>query len=347
MSKNELSVAGVGTALVDIKVVEPAGILPQKPQEVSEYLSFQQEAHKSAGGSVASTMVTLASLMTGGRIDFLQRVGMDDNGSFYRREMPVELNGGLQVDMVHPTGVCIFAVTKGGQDIDQWPEVTFYGASDKLEIPKGTGNSGEVFVTNLNSYKRFAPKGQIIDTLYEVSARGSIFVFRLSGIRHGTDELFDKEELSSLLSSLPRSPDILFANAVEIQHVSEIKDVYQAMQVTFPQARLMVVTHGENGSLVRFEGNIFEIPPESLSQNEIIDTTGAGDSYMGSMLAALFTRSYSQWGPEFIVSCAEIGTYAASLVIQSLQSRLTVGQLASIRQRILLMKVGHGTDNEL
>lgn len=187
----------------------------------------------------------------------------------------------------------------------------------------------------------------MLDALQEVAASGGIFVFRLSGIQHGTDEKFDKKELDSLLASLPKLPDIVFANAVELQHASGIDDVYQATQQAFPESRLMVITDGENGSFVRFESNVFKIPPESISQNDVVDTTGAGDSYMGAMLAALFTRPYNQWTSEFIISCAEIGTYASALVIQSFQSRLTKQQLMDIREKISLMEVIYNLDEKL
>lgn len=347
MNERIYNFTGIGTALVDLKVINPSRALPQSQLEVSGFLSDQHEVHRKAGGSMATAMAVLARLMSPGRVSFLQKIGLDDNGEFYRQQTPIELVGGIQVDVANPTGVCVFAITNGAQKIDQWPEVTFYGASDELEIPKGTGASGDVFITNINAYRRFASKGQIVNAIQEVAAGGSIFVFRLSGIQHGTDEKFDKKELDLLLTSLPKQPDILFANAVELQHASGIDGVYLATQQAFPESKLMVITNGAKGSLVRFESNVFEISPEQLSQNDVVDTTGAGDNYMGAMLAALFTRQYSQWTPEFITSCAKIGSYASALIIQSLESRLTESQLMDIREKISLMGVEYKVEEEL
>lgn len=341
------NIVGVGTALVDIKVINPTRKLPNSHIEVSGFLSDQREVYRGAGGSMATTMVVLARLMPPGSVNFLQKIGMDDDGEFYRQHTPIELSGGIQVDVVHPTGICVFAITNGAQKIDQWPEVTFYGASDELTIPKGTGSNGDIFITNINAYRRFAPKRQIVDAIQEVADGDGIFVFRLSGIKHGIDEKFDKKELDLLLSSLPKLPDILFANAVELKHASGIDDTYQATQRAFPESRLMVITNGENGSLVRFKGNILEISPEPISQSDVVDTTGAGDNYMGGMLAALFTRPYSHWTLEFIASCAKIGTHASALVIQSFDSRLTGPQLMDIREKISLMTVEQGVDESL
>lgn len=340
-------ITGVGTALVDLKVINPTQTLPQTQQEVPEFLCHHNDVQKSVGGSMANSMATLARLMPGGSVTFLQRVGLDTHGVFYKQHTPKELISGIQIDAVNPTGVCIFAVTKGGQRMDQWPEVTFYGASDELEIPKGIGTSGDVFITNVNAYRRLAPKEQIVYALQEAANGDGIFVFRLSGIQHGTDEKFDKKELDVLLTSLPKPPDILFANAVELQHASGIEGVYSATLQAFPETKLLAITNGAKGSLVRFKDSVFELEPEQLSQNDVVDTTGAGDSYMGAMLAALFTRPYSKWTLEFIVSCAKIGTYASSLVIQSLESRLTEQQLKTIHEKILLMGVEYGIEETL
>ncbi len=339
-------VTAVGTALVDFKVVNPREPFPKSHEEVPQFLSNQHEVKKSAGGSIANAMVVLSQLMPPGNVTLLQRVGLDTNGDFYRRQTPVELASGIQVDVTNPTGVCIITIVKGGQKIDQWPEVTFHGASDELEIPEGTGASGDVFVTNINAYRMLAPKRQIVDALQEVADNNNNFVFRLSGVLHGTGEKFEKKELDELLDSLPKMPDIIFANSVEIQHASGINGVYQATQQAFPESRLMVVTNGANGSLIRFDGNVLEISPVPMSQNDVVDTTGAGDSYMGVMLAALFTHPSIQWTEDFIISCAEIATYASGLIIQTLESRLTEQQLMDIRDRIELMRLKYEIEDE-
>lgn len=340
-------VIGVGTALVDFKAINPTQSLPTSYDGIPEFLSRQREVERSAGGSMATVMAILSRLMTSGNVIFLQRIGLDDNGEFYRQQTPVELSNGIQVDIDHPTGVCIFAMTDGAQEVEQWPEVTFYGASDELEIPKGIGAQGDVFITNVNAYRRFAPKVQIVDALREVADNGNVFIFRFSGIQHGTDEKFDKGELTMLIAALPKPPDIIFANSLEIQYASGIDGVYQATHQAFPESRLMVVTNGARGSFVRFDGDVFEIPPVSISQSEVIDTTGAGDSYMGVMLAALFTRPSIQWTNDFIISCAEIATYASGLIIQTLRSRLTEKQLMDLHDMIELIKVKYSTGDQL
>lgn len=347
MSERSHIFTGIGTALVDYKVINPTQPLPTSHEAVPAFLSIQNEVRKNAGGSMATAMVTLSELMPPGNVNFLQRIGLDSDGDFFREQTPIELRRGIQTDISNPTGVCVFAVSEGGQKIDQWPEVTFYGASDDLEIPKGTGQGGDVFVTNVNAYRRLSPKGEIVNALREVVDSDSIFVLRLSGIQHGTDEKFDKKELDDLLDTLPKSPDIIFANAVELIHTSGIADVEEAIRHAFPESKLMVITNGAKGSLVRLNDKVLTIPPESVSREDVKDTTGAGDCYMGVMLAALFSRPTDQWTEDFVTSCAGIGTYASSLVIQSFDSRLTTDQLHDIRDRITAMNARYQVEETI
>lgn len=334
---NEVIFNGVGTALVDYKVVNPNQPLPLDQEAIAEFLEAHPAAEKRAGGSMANAMATLAQLINPSAVNFLQRIGLDSDGKFFTEQTPIALRRGIQTDISKPTGICIFAVSEGGQKSDQWPETTFYGASDELEIPTGTGSMGDVFITNVNAYRRLKPKTEIVSALQEVANSKKIFVFRLSGIQHGTDERFDEKELGSLLDTLPKQPDIIFANAIEITHTHGVSDIEKATREAFPETKLMVITNGSKGSLVRFNNRLITIPPERISQDDVVDTTGAGDAYMGTVLAALFSRPIDQWTEDFVISCAEIGTYASSLVIQSFDSRLTADQLIKIRYRITQM----------
>ena len=141
---------------------------------------------------------------------------------------------------------------------------------------------------------------------------------RLSGAGHG---FMERSELLSLLTSFRKSPQILFANEDELAQLTGDSNLESAIGQTFPDSRLLVVTLGEKGSAVRFEGVVYTVPVFAAN-NRVLDTTGAGDAYMGVMLAALFSEPYSRWTERHVKNCAETGSYAAFLVIQNLNSRL-------------------------
>lgn len=157
---------------------------------------------------------------------------------------------------------------------------------------------------------------------------GGVFALRLSGA-HST--FIGREDLLTFFTSLKNVPDVIFANRDELLYTTGGTEVEEALQSAFPNSRLLVVTLGENGSLARFEDTVTFIPPTSVPKEKIIDVIGAGDNYMGVMLGSLFSLPYSHWTQEHVTACAQVGAYAASLVIQSRRSRLSELEVVQTR----------------
>ena len=78
---------------------------------------------------------------------------------------------------------------------------------------------------------------------------------------------------------------------------------------------LVIVTLGSNGSLIVNKNN-FQII-KSITKEEIIDTTGAGDIYAGGFIHGLI-KNYS------LKKCGEIGSICAGQIITQLGSRSNI-----------------------
>ena len=74
--------------------------------------------------------------------------------------------------------------------------------------------------------------------------------------------------------------------------------------------RTVVFTQGSKSTLVACEGKVTEYSVDPLPQEKLVDTNGAGDSFVGGFLAML-----SQ-GKD-IATCVKAGHYAASYIIQT------------------------------
>lgn len=96
----------------------------------------------------------------------------------------------------------------------------------------------------------------------------------------------------------------------------------------FRNARLVVVTQGQQGSIVRFEDRLIKIP--AVSVKSPVDELGAGDTYMGTMLGQLFNQPYKLWNSNLIKHTARVATFAASLVVSSSTVRLGLEQTQSV-----------------
>jgi len=74
--------------------------------------------------------------------------------------------------------------------------------------------------------------------------------------------------------------------------------------------RTVVITQGADPTIVAVNGHVKSYPIIALPKEKLIDTNGAGDSFVGGFLAAL------SLGKD-IEACCKAGSYAASIVVQN------------------------------
>lgn len=75
------------------------------------------------------------------------------------------------------------------------------------------------------------------------------------------------------------------------------------------RSRVAIITQGKDAVLCAQNGKITEVPVKPLSDDEIVDTNGAGDAFVGGFLA-----QFVQNKP--LESCILCGNWAARMVIQ-------------------------------
>lgn len=73
--------------------------------------------------------------------------------------------------------------------------------------------------------------------------------------------------------------------------------------------RVAVITQGKDPVLLAQNGKVIEIPVHELSDEEIVDTNGAGDAFVGGFLA-----QFIQEKP--LETCVRCGIWAASEIIK-------------------------------
>merc|ERR1712014_561379 len=74
--------------------------------------------------------------------------------------------------------------------------------------------------------------------------------------------------------------------------------------------RTVVITQGCDPTIVAINGRVSQYPVITLPKEKLVDTNGAGDSYVGGFLAAL-----SKGLP--MDKCCAAGAYAASIIVQN------------------------------
>lgn len=84
--------------------------------------------------------------------------------------------------------------------------------------------------------------------------------------------------------------DFLFLNEIEGEQLSGTKELAGMINILskrFPKTKL-IITLGKAGSLYHFRGETFQ--QSAVEVERVIDTTGAGDAFVGTFLA-LYTKS--------------------------------------------------------
>jgi adenosine kinase len=75
------------------------------------------------------------------------------------------------------------------------------------------------------------------------------------------------------------------------------------------RSRIVVFTQGSEGTIVAKEGKTYFFPVEALPKEQLIDTNGAGDAFVGGFLAQMAL------GKE-VAECVKAGHFAARTIIQ-------------------------------
>lgn len=123
--------------------------------------------------------------------------------------------------------------------------------------------------------------------------------------------------------------DILFGNETEAvafskqqnfgtEDIKEIALKAAALKKSNEKRQRMVVfTQGCDPTIVAHEGRITEFPVIPIEKDRIVDTNGAGDSFVGGFLSQFIQG-------RDIPSCIKVGNYAANYIIQ--QSGVTLNE---------------------
>merc|ERR1712125_262189 len=78
---------------------------------------------------------------------------------------------------------------------------------------------------------------------------------------------------------------------------------------TKDRKRTVVITQGSDDTIVCVGGHVTKYPVLKLPKEKLVDTNGAGDSYVGGFLAAL-SKGKS------MADCCAAGAFAASVIVQ-------------------------------
>ncbi len=301
MKQKTYDIVSIGEFLIDMT---PYGISPEG----------QPLFETNAGGAVANALAMSASL--GSHCLLMSKVG---NDSFGRMLLSAAKQAGLDssgilTDPYIPTTLALVSLDESGER-----DFTFYrkpGADIMFR-------RDEVFFDAIANASIFhfgtlslvdAPCKEATAACVEHAKKSGCLVSFDPNIRMFLWE--NKTALTDAIHYGLQYCDILKISDDEISYYTGRTKLTEALchlYTSYPNLKLIFVTCGADGCLMHYDGNHTHIA--GCAQRNIVDTTGAGDSFMGTCLHYIAKTGLDPLCSEDLVNIVSHANAAASLVI--------------------------------
>ncbi|TWU56935.1 5-dehydro-2-deoxygluconokinase [Rubripirellula tenax] len=312
----DFDVFGVGNALVDIQATVEDAVLTElvldkgimtlvddaRQREVLAKLDGRP-LNRCAGGSAANTIVAVAEF--GGKSAFVGKIGNDDVGKFFLKDMQ---DLGISIDVEpagEPTGTCAVLITEDAQRT----MLTNLGASVTL-------TEHDIDEEMIKRSKYIYVEGYLFTgENTKAAAYRAMDLAQKHGIKiafTASDPFLINMMRDEIWELITGPVDLLFCNEEEAKSLTGESDAIACAKMIHDHAENVALTLGEKGSIVMHGGEAF--PIEGV-QVKAIDTTGAGDMYAGALLYGITNgMSWRQAG--------HLASEASARVVSQLGARL-------------------------
>ncbi|EDW82078.1 uncharacterized protein Dwil_GK25613 [Drosophila willistoni] len=297
MSDSTIEVLVFGSAIIDFICYTPR--LP-RPGETLHGHKFQ----KGYGGKGANQCV--AAARQGSRTALIAKLGDDTFGTDYLQQLRKE---GINVNHVnllanHTTGVAQIAVSDGGEN----NIIIVVGANNKLgsddvSLAKNVFKEAKVLVCQL-------------ETPLEAT------VTALKAFRHGVSIVNAAPAMDQTPKELLELATIFCVNETEAALMTQVDSIVGIKQAEAAIARLfemgantVIITLGKLGAVfghketpTKFE----HVPAPHVPPCKVVDTTGAGDAFIGALAHNLARYSERSLG-EHIAAASAVASQSVQL----------------------------------
>lgn len=275
-------VLGIGNALVDILVnVEDSMIAEcglQKGGMSMIDADRKRELHEqlqnvpqicATGGSTSNTIHALARL--GMPAGYIGKVGNDEMGGFFRREME---RFGVKPHLILSdidTGIATTYISVDGERTF----ATYLGAAAEM-------TAEELDPSVLSQYDLIHVEGYLIfnhDLILRVCQAAKAQGLRISMDMASYNLIEEHYDFVEML--LREYVDIIFANEEEAKAFTH-EEGEKALDILSQYCEVAIVKVGKEGSFIKMNGEVTKVEP--VKAMACLDTTGAGDIYAAGFL---------------------------------------------------------------
>ncbi|XP_052765161.1 uncharacterized protein LOC128206616 [Mya arenaria] len=329
-SVSEGILLGYGNPLLDIQVVGTEEFLKKydllannailaedkhKPMYQDMTDTFKEVTYVPGGATLNTIKVAQWLTNTKNASTFFGCTSKDKYGSILEdkaREMGVNMQ--LQYTEKEPTGTCAVIVTGENRSMCANLAAANCFTDDHLDNPDNWALVEKAQFYYCAAFPLTVSPKTVLRLAKHSHEKGKTFCMNLSAPFLCQ---FFKEPL---LNTLPYV-DFLFGNETEAVTFSKENELETekipeiALKIAAwkkenkDRARMVIITQGDLSVVVAHEGKVQEFEVIPLKSEDLVDTNGAGDAFVGGFLSQLI-----QDKP--LADCVRCGNYAANLVIQ-------------------------------
>ena len=319
-------ILGIGSALVDIMIQIPDEQilkelnLPKGSMtyvkaddivNIGERLVNEYGSQRASGGSAANTMSGLAQL--GVEAGFLSKIGMDEVGEFFKKQMTDTHVKPSLLTTKTPTGRVIAMVTADGERTF----ATCLGAAAELcadDIKPELFEGWDILYVEGYLVANPTMLDKAVTTAKEAGLKIAIDMASYNVVEESRDFLLD------LMNNYV---DIVFANEKEAFALTGMEPE-AALHYIAEHCDIAVVKVGAKGALVQRGKEVVVVPP---MEAEVVDTTGAGDMWAAGFLAGLVKG-------EDLQKCGMMGAIVAKNIIEVVGAKMDEARWEKIHTAI-------------
>ena len=323
------TILGIGSALVDFlaqvpneqilnELNLPKGSMTyvdiDNSVKISQMITERFGSQRASGGSAANTMSGLAQL--GVETGFVSKVGKDEVGQFFEKQMADTHVKPLMLKSDTPSGRVMAFVTPDGERTF----ATCLGAAIEL-------SPDDIKPELFDGWDIFYVEGYLVANPNML--RKAVETAKTKGLKIAIDLAsynVVEESRDFLLELVENYVDIVFANEQESFALTGLEPE-AALHFIAERCEIAVVKVGAKGAFIQRANEIVTIPP---MQAEVVDTTGAGDMWAAGFLAGLVKG-------KDLRTCGMMGAIVAKNIIEVIGAKMDAARWEKIHSDIAVL----------
>ena len=279
--------------------------------EISEMMYDKFGCQRASGGSAANTMSGLGRL--GVKAGFVSKVGNDEVGHFFERQMAESHVEPLMLKSETPTGRAMTFVTPDGERTF----ATCLGAAIEL-------SPDDIRTELFDGWDIFYVEGYLVANPNML--RKALETAKAKGLKIGIDLAsynVVEESRDQFMQLIENHVDYVFANEKEAFALTGLEPL-EALDFIASRCEIAVVKVGAKGAFVKRGDEMVTVAP---TKADVIDTNGAGDMWAAGFMAGLVKG-------ESLARCGQMAAIVAANVIEVVGTKLDAERWKKIHAAI-------------